>query len=377
MSEKLIQGETNFSSKYLEQAAALYKKEKPAQQDLAYLAHVSAYEQPLEMPEEKTQLGVITEVAAYDLSELAHGNRQAPLRHDRTYLPGRKDESLPYLYLGAQNDEQKKKIFYVPGFSEGPEGKAPFGIEMAKRGYQVLIPGQNRQAVLEDATNKLNASYTQALDYLAVIEHEGLMHESLDVVTHSYGTMVFEHMVRVAEERGWTCFDEAKVAMLAPAGTNDKENMAKLGWRFGRSMLSEVASGKDFPDPDGTMMKASIKNLAANIPRTAREMFHLFREKVDYEYLAKESKLGRMAIFSFAKDRLYPFRAQKKILQKIGELGIGVSAPVSYQQDNRRFRLFNRAKKIRGGDGATHNDDSFNPGRVAGAVDQFLNPTFA
>lgn len=366
MSEKLIQGETNLSAEYLEQASDLYKKIEPAYPG-----------QPADEVEQRVNASALKEVAAYDLAELALGNRQAPLRHDRSSLPNRKGESLPYIYLGEQNDSQKKKVFYVPGFSEGPEGKAPFGIEMAKRGYHVLIPGQNRQAVLEDATNKLNASYTQALDYLAVIEHEGLMYKSLDVVTHSYGTMVFEHMVRVAEERGWTCFDEAKVAMLAPAGTNDKENMVKLGWRFVRSMLSEVASGKDFPDPDGTMMKASIKNLAANIPRTAREMFHLFREKVDYEYLAKESKLGRMAVFSFAKDRLYPFRVQKKMLQKIGELGIGVATPVSYQEDKRRFKLFNRTKKIRGGDGATHNDDSFNPGRAAGAVDQFLNPTFA
>lgn len=52
------------------------------------------------------------------------------------------------------------------------------------------------------------------------------------MISHSYGSLVFDEMQRIAEERGWTCFQDVDVVMLAPSGSFEKENYLKLGWRL-------------------------------------------------------------------------------------------------------------------------------------------------
>jgi hypothetical protein len=281
-------------------------------------------------------------------------------------LPHQDGETLPYVRLGAYN-EGHKPVFYVPGFTEGIEAKAPFGIEMARAGFDIIVPGQNRESILKDAANKKNPTYSQALNYLAVIEAEGLQNEPMDIAAHSYGSLIFEEMVREAEARGWTCFDDARVAFLAPAGTNEDEGFTSLGVRFARSIISEGdKTPKDFPDSTGEMLKAGTGNFMANIPRALREMLHLFKEKVDYGYLAL--RVGKIAVFSYGEDRLFPFRVQAATLERVSIAGVSYATPYS--------QVLRPDGTMRGADNATHNDEQFNPERVAGAVSDFLGDKF-
>lgn len=303
------------------------------------------------------QIGIL-DPNPIDVAVLADGWQFASLPHQHR-------EALPYVRLGAYN-EGHKPVLYVPGFTEGVEAKAPFGIEMARAGFDIIIPGQNRGSVLKDALGKKNPTYSQALNYLAVIENEGLEYQPMDIVAHSYGSLIFEEMVREAEARGWTCFDEAKVALLAPAGTNEGESFFRLAKRFTHSLFTETKFEHDFPDTTGEMEKAGVKNFMANIPRTIREMLHVLKEKVDYGYLA--SKVGRIAIFSYGEDKLFPFRVQADTLDRVGLAGISVATPYS--------QILRPDGTMRGADNATHNDEQFNPERPAGAVSDFFGDKF-
>src|SRR5690349_19536763 len=59
-------------------------------------------------------------------------------------------QSIPYVRL---NEGASRPILYVPGFTEGIEAKAPFAADLASRGYDVLLPGQNRKKIMVDAVS--------------------------------------------------------------------------------------------------------------------------------------------------------------------------------------------------------------------------------
>lgn len=284
-------------------------------------------------------------------SEIAHNWRYAE-------LPDSPGEQLPYIRLNEGASE--KPVLYIPGFTEGIVSKAPFAAELAGLGNDVIMPDQNRKKILKDAANKKDATYSQAMNYLAVIEAEGL--ENVDIVTHSYGSLIFDKMQEIAADQGKSYFDDANVVMLAPAGFS-KEKIRTIGKRFMAVAKSEgKGNPKDFPDTP-EMLKAGIKNFTANIPRAVGEVRHLAKNQVDYKRLL-ESGIANLAVVSYAEDRLYSDKVIESTVNQATQAGASWVVPISQKE---RFDP-DSAKPH-----ATHNDEQFNPYRVAATVDEILN----
>lgn len=263
--------------------------------------------------------------------------------------------------LGVEQAHDRP-VLYVPGFTEGIVAKAPFAAEMASRGFDIILPGQNRKSILKDALGKKNATHSQAMNYLSVLEDEGLKDTPVDVITHSYGLPIFQTMHRLATERGWTAFDDSTLIAAAPAGSNTNEGLMRLGWRFGKHMIAENGTRKDIEDP--AMLEAGAKNMLANIPRTMREVWHLAHKKVDYEELATSGL--RVVVLGYAEDRLFAHAQLMTTMEDALEHGISYATPISLEEDPDEIGA------IRGGRDASHNDEQFNPSRVAGAAAQIL-----
>ncbi len=285
--------------------------------------------------------------------EIAHNWRYAE-------IPDSSGEQLPYVRLNEGAGE--KPVLYIPGFTEGIVSKAPFAAELAGLGNDVIMPDQNRKKILKDSTNKKDATYSQAMNYLAVIEAEGI--ENVDIVTHSYGSLIFDKMQEIAADQGKTYFDDANVIMLAPAGFS-KEKIRTIGKRFLAVAKSEGKDNpKDFPDSP-EMLKAGVKNFTANIPRTLREVRHLAKNQVDYKRLLK-SKIASLAIVSYAEDKLYSDKVLESTVNKVTQAGASWEIPIK-QKNGQRFDP-SSAKPH-----ATHNDEQFNPYRVAATVNEILH----
>jgi len=142
-------------------------------------------------------------------------------------VPNRPGEKIAYIRLNEGASE--RPVIYIPGFTEGIIAKAPFAADLAQRGFDVILPDQNRKGITKDSQKiEQKATYSQALNYLAVIEAEKL--ESVDVVTHSYGSLIFDSMVRIADRNEQHFFDGSRVIMLAPGGFND-DTPTNLGLR--------------------------------------------------------------------------------------------------------------------------------------------------
>lgn len=269
--------------------------------------------------------------------------------------------TIEYVRLNAGADS--RPVLYVPGFTEGIIAKAPFAAGLAHQGFDVTLPDQNRKKILADTlTDRKDATFSQAINYLSVLRAAELdAGGPVDVVTHSYGSMVFECMARIAKERSWRCFDDSNVVMLAPAGIV-KESPTGLGKRWLHMMIAENGTSKDF-QPSGEMLRAGAKNLAANVPRTIREAWELSSRRIDFKQLFAWG-IGTMAALSYAEDPLYGSVALEPFMPEVMNEGVSWSEPHSLQlmPDGR----------VRGGKDASHNDEQFNPSRVVNAVAQIL-----
>lgn len=279
---------------------------------------------------------------------------------DLAHKPG---EKLLYVRLGKDSATHERPVLYVPGFTEGIVAKAPFAAAMAERGFDFMLPGQHRRKNIKEIFSRKGATYAQAANYMAVLEKEGLTDQTVDVTTHSYGSLIFQSMQKIAKERGYSCFDGSEVALLAPAGSNKKEGLLRLGGRFAINLITEAKTKKDFPDPGGEQMKAGTKNFIANLPRTLREIWSLGKSRVDYGELAV-SGIGRAVVFGHAEDRLFPHKVLESTMAEAMEAGIAYATPISWQEyEDGQPRL---------GRDASHNDEQTNPSRAADAVADFL-----
>lgn len=278
-------------------------------------------------------------------------------------LPHQDGETIEYVRLNAG---EGRPIVYVPGFTEGIVAKAPFAADMASRGFDITLPDQNRKAVLKDAvTGRRGAAYSQAKNYLSVMHDAELTEGGVDFVAHSYGALILNKMMAVEPES----FEDSRVVMLAPAGFSN-ENPVGLGYRFAKMLLSERTSEKTFPDTDGEMFAAGSGHLKANVPRALYETLDLTKQTVDYEQILDatgrtEGFAGRLAVVSYVQDKLYSQEALGPIMQKVVAAGGSWSVPVSLGYGRHSAEGVDI-------EGATHNDEQFNPSRVAGAVEQLL-----
>jgi len=271
-------------------------------------------------------------------------------------LPSQPGQAIAYARLNEGASE--RPVIYVPGFSEGIVAKAPFAADLADRGFDVILPDQNRRGLLVDSvTGRKGATYSQAVNMMAILDAEAV--GQVDVVTHSYGSLIFDQMVEQARAAGKPYFEGSRMVLLAPAGFNRQETLPRLTRRFGRAVINEGKTAKDF-DEGSEMLKAGIRNAFANVPRTLREILELSRRHVDYERLAK---LGEVSVVSYAEDDVYPYQVIEKEMVRAIEFGVSWSTPVACAIDGRAHRS---------GRDASHNDEQFNPGRVAPAVAQLL-----
>lgn len=276
-------------------------------------------------------------------------------------LPHQPGEHIAYARVGSQEDPT---VLYIPGYSEGIVAKAAFALELASRRFNVILPDQHRGIVRNNPDGKRSARYTQALDTMAILHAEVLVSgdEPVHAAAHSYGVLSLESLIKLARLQGLGLFKDSKLAFLAPAGSHDRENLLSLGIRFARHMLTEGKTAKDFPDETGKMQKAGIDNLKANKRRSWQEIRELASHRVDYEYVAKSGIAG-LAIFGFAEDRLFHHGVLERAVQKAIEAGATYASPI---------HLGKTGSAPRSGRDASHNDEQFNPARVAGAVAEFL-----
>jgi hypothetical protein len=220
------------------------------------------------------------------------------------------------------------------------------------------LPDQHHKGILTNPeTGKKDATYNQAVNYLAVLEAEGI--ENADFVTHSYGSLILDAMFKIAEEHELPLFKGSKIVMLAPGGYDD-ENYAQLAKRFVKTMATEPKKGsKNFPDQP-EMMKAGVKAFTANIPRTYRESRELVKRNVDYPHLLGKIGVGNLTVLSYAGDDLYPEKTLYPGMEKAVTNGVSWAMPIGEN--------YNGSEPL----DATHNDEQKNPSRVAAAVAQLL-----
>lgn len=296
---------------------------------------------------------------------------------DEAPIIGYENNSVEYVHFKAEVDPEAEAttppVFYVPGFTEGVVAKAPLGISLTEGGRSVIMPEQNRKGILRDRDGKKNATYTQAMQALSIIEQEGLTDETVDFVTHSYGSVVLEEMVNEAEHRGWTCFEDSKVAMLAPAGLRH-EKLPSYAKRFLHDISSTGSSEKDIEDH---AFKYGVKNFLRNIPRTIREVLEMRRTKIDVAQMKKLGGIASVHVLSHAEDKIFSSSVDAETDYRDAVVGSSIegyitdesidgwSAPVD-------FDAVAEGRMSYGGEHAEHNDEQFFPRRSARAILQLL-----
>jgi pimeloyl-ACP methyl ester carboxylesterase len=279
------------------------------------------------------------------------------------------DEVIPYVVTQPDEVVSERKLLYVPGFGESIINKASFAAEAATQGLAMILPGQNRTSILRDATNRRSAVHTQARNYLDVLDHATENGETVDVVPHSYGALIFQAMRRLDPDR----FKDSNVVMLAPSNSIIGDTIPRLGGRWIKFLKSEMDQKRpiEFPDHSGVTSKASAKTLTANIPRLAREVGDLGHNQMDYFDMA--CSVGSLTVLGYAEDNLFPdskvYPLMEQTMRALEDHG---------KRDNFRWATpVSPAGVLEGrmtytGDGATHDDEQFNPSRVVSSVRQIL-----
>lgn len=288
------------------------------------------------------------------VAQIADDVRFAPLDHDE-------GQTLPYA-LTRPVHPQDPPVLYVPGFGGGIINKASFAAELAEHNVPLILPGQNRHKIVEDAIHGRNATVAQARNYLAVLDHTMGPNKRVNVIAHSYGALIFQKMVELSPDR----FTDSNVALMAPSGSIEDETLADLSRRWVASTRSEMNKKRpmEFPDDKGVTGKASALTLMANLPRMKQEISELAHARIEYPALVK--RVGSLVAISFAEDRMFPEDRMFSSLDAAVEAGATWTTPVS------PHKVVEGAMRY-GGDGAVHDDDQYNPSRVVGSLLQVLD----
>lgn len=281
---------------------------------------------------------------------------QTPLLHAPT-------EHINYVTLGAElPDTNKRHVLYIGGHLAGIVAGSAFGGEMAKRGFNVTIPDQQRG---EMATRYIfpNPTYTQALNVAAAIEHAGMSQEGIDFITHSYGSLILNVLRGIAEQRDWKIFRDAHIAMLSPAGVRREETV----WAFLQRYKTFRQAGKPVTAPDSWYTHLKEINEAGGVfdltnPRRAKwEGLHIVSKRVNFKKLFA-SGVADIGVFLHADDRLYPPEIFTNTIErnKLSNLTFTVvRGEVPEGEDAPRYEV-------------SHSDQQIHPKNDAAAVTRFL-----
>ncbi len=276
-------------------------------------------------------------------------------------LPEQPGQQIPYVRLNKGADIGP--VLYVPGFSEGIINKATFAAELATRNVDLILPGQNRTGIMRDADNRRQATDSQARNYEAVLEAEGLEDASPHFISHSYGSLVLQSMLERAHKSRESQYTDSTAILLAPSGLGS-DSLPKLARRWVAMLRSEQdTTTQSFPDLNGETSKASAKTLLANIPRTIGEVRRLTHDKLAVDELVERT--GRLIVMSYAQDAMYPTEFIEDAARDAVEAGAIWTVPY--------YSEVQKDTGIYGGTGAVHDDEQFNPKRVANAALQFLS----
>lgn len=280
-------------------------------------------------------------------------------------LPDSPAASVPYAHIQPLERSHERPLFYVPGFCEGIDAKLPFAAELAMRGYEVIMPGQDRRYLRRDKNMDLSPRYTQAYNHLAVIEAAVPPSQPVDLISHSMGSLVVEALVDQAPER----LQDSRVVMLAPAGSIAEEDMFTLvrrWWSYIR-MPEDGCQPAEFTHLAAISHLAGIKMILGHLPWTIAEVEGMARHRIDYSKLA--ASVGSLAVVTYAEDTLYPGARIAPTLERVindSQVShVTWAEPVSYMPPHFDHLTY-------GGQGAQHADEENNPSRVAGAVSQLL-----
>ncbi len=282
--------------------------------------------------------------------------------------PGQPNEKIPYVVVEPAESDAERKLLYVPGFGEGIVNKASTAAEAATQGMAMILPGQNRKGILRDpGTGKRSGIYTQAANTLAVLEAATEADEPVDVVTHSFGLPVLASMVQAAPNR----FKESHVFALAAAGSIDGDKLPSLAKRWFAYAKSQSNQERpmEFPDTKNVTGSTSVRVLASNPIRTALEIKDISGPCLPYTQLARA--VGSLTAFSYAEDRMYPSdlvapliaKTMKELDTSSERVDFAWATPVSID------RVLS-GEMTYAGEGATHDDEQFNPSRVISAIRQ-------
>jgi pimeloyl-ACP methyl ester carboxylesterase len=306
----------------------------------------------------------------------AENKNSQPIQVETDYPGGEVD----YAVIGSPSDIHNPVVI-IPGFTEGQTVLKRFAETLSEKGErEVIYPDQ---PVIKDKKPIID-HHAEAL--LAIIENEGYGDRPVDIIAQSFGALVAVRAAELAKERGLKCLDAERGSnsvFIAPAGSNDNENLLYLGGRWIKFVNREAhpipalsALTKEL-DPDGSMAKAGQKNVMASLPKTIKEVIELSRKENIY------SKLGELGlkphIFGYASDVMYPHKVVKTVLDANGYSLNGYSVPVdSGGIGAGNFGEFKEKTGLSGKEAkkawahhyrnAGHNDFLFHPERTVKAI---------
>ena len=107
------------------------------------------------------------------------------------------------------------------------------------------------------------------------------------------------------------------------------------------------------------MLAAGIRNFRVNIPRSGSEAHALLKRKIDYPSLL--NRLGSLTVLSYAEDKLYSQEVLYPAMEQAVDKGVSWAVPITIDGKYDGHKP-----------DATHNDEQFNPSRVAASVAEIL-----
>lgn len=289
------------------------------------------------------------------------------------HYPGGKVE---YSVVGDKGEQNP--VLMVPGFTIGKLVQRDFANSLHELGNREVI-FSDQPVIDKDSKKNLSALDLQAEAILAILKQQGLEHQPVDFIAHSFGSLITARAAELAAERGITSFDSKRGShsvFIAPAGSNENENIFYLGGRFAKFMTKSIPYGREL-DPTGGWMKAGTKNFTKNLRKTTKEILVLKEKEQIYK------KLGRLGlkphVLGFASDDLYPHKTIGSTAEKHGEALDGYSVPVdSSGVGAASFEEFKEKTNLTGKDArkawahhyrnAGHNDFLFHPKRTVKAI---------
>jgi hypothetical protein len=230
-------------------------------------------------------------------------------------------------YSVIEGSAEHNPILIVPGFTGGRTALQSFANELNDgSGRQVIFPDQ--PVLDKQQKNGLPIIDHHALALLSIIKNEKLEDSSVDFITHSLGAMIAVRAAELAKVQGIKSFESREgshAIFVAPAGSNDKENIIFLGGRWVKFITKDTFYREQL-DPTGEMKKAGQKNFSNNLGKTAKEVLELRKKSTIYSYIGDTGL--KPFVLGYANDSMFPDKVIRRVLENSGTNLAGYSVPI-------------------------------------------------